>query len=513
MADYNLVFNSTGPRLRLGLTGTQGPAGIGGGASDGDKGDITVSGTGTIWTIDTGVVTSAKTHVDVQTSLGKADTALQPASIGVSVQAHSAVLSATTASFLTADETKLDGIEAGAEVNNISDVNAADLTDGGNTTLHIHDSRYYTEGEVDTALSGKANSSHTHAQGDITDLTSDLAGKQATLVSGTNIKTINSTSLLGSGDIVISGGLSDGDKGDITVTASGATWTIDNGVVTLAKQADMASASVVYRKTGGAGAPEVQTLATLKTDLGLTGTNSGDQDLSSYATTSAVASGYQPLATVLTNTTASFTTADETKLDAITGTNTGDNAINSLYSGLVTNANHTGDATGSTALTLATVNSNVGSFTNSNVTVNAKGLVTACASGTAVGVIGQLATIACAITCVFDGMGVALVVGSKVYLEVPFAMTITGWTIISDVSGSCVIDVWKDTYANYPPVVGDSIAGTEKPTLSSATKNQDLSLSTWTTLAVASGDTLVFNVDSATTVTKVTVVLRGTRTA
>jgi hypothetical protein len=72
-------------------------------------------------------------------------------------------------------------------------------------------------------------------------------------------------------------GVSDGDKGDITVSGSGATWTIDNGVVSLAKLADMATASVVYRKTAGTGAPEVQTLATLKTDLGLTGTNSGDQ--------------------------------------------------------------------------------------------------------------------------------------------------------------------------------------------------------------------------------------------
>jgi hypothetical protein len=64
--------------------------------------------------------------------------------------------------------------------------------------------------------------------------------------------------------------------GDVT----GATaLTIANGVVTLAKQADVATATVFYRTTAGAGAPEVQPLATLKTDLGLTGTNSGDQTI------------------------------------------------------------------------------------------------------------------------------------------------------------------------------------------------------------------------------------------
>lgn len=45
----------------------------------------------------------------------------------------------------------------------------------------------------------------------------------------------------------------------------------------------------------------------------------------------------------------------------------------------------TGDVTasgpGSSAATLATVNSNVGSFTNANITVNAKGLITAAANG------------------------------------------------------------------------------------------------------------------------------------
>lgn len=71
--------------------------------------------------------------------------------------------------------------------------------------------------------------------------------------------------------------VSDGDKGDITVSASGAVYTINNGAVTLAKQANMSTGSLVYRKTAGSGVPEIQTLATLKTDLLLTGTNSGDQ--------------------------------------------------------------------------------------------------------------------------------------------------------------------------------------------------------------------------------------------
>jgi hypothetical protein len=101
-----------------------------------------------------------------------------------------------------------------------------------------------------------------------------LAGSNITFVWNDSNKTVTIASSGGGG-----GGVVDGDKGDITVSSSGTVWAIDNGAVTLAKQADMATSSLVYRKTAGSGAPEINTLATLKTDLGLSGTNTGDQTI------------------------------------------------------------------------------------------------------------------------------------------------------------------------------------------------------------------------------------------
>ena len=57
------------------------------------------------------------------------------------------------------------------------------------------------------------------------------------------------------------GGVTDGDKGDITVSASGATWKIDNDVVGLAQLAHMATARVVGRTTAGTGSPELLTIS------------------------------------------------------------------------------------------------------------------------------------------------------------------------------------------------------------------------------------------------------------
>lgn len=67
------------------------------------------------------------------------DSHLHTADIGVGVQAYSAVLAATTASFLTADETKLDGIEAAADVTDATNVAAAGavMTTGTQTVAGV----------------------------------------------------------------------------------------------------------------------------------------------------------------------------------------------------------------------------------------------------------------------------------------------------------------------------------------------------------------------------------------
>lgn len=55
------------------------------------------------------------------------------------------------------------------------------------------------------------------------------------------------------------GGVTDGDKGDITVSSSGAAFTVDNGVVSLAKMADVATGRILGRVTAGTGTPEALT--------------------------------------------------------------------------------------------------------------------------------------------------------------------------------------------------------------------------------------------------------------
>lgn len=108
-----------------------------------------------------------------------------------------------------------------------------------------------------------------------------------------------------------------------------------------------------------------------------------------------------------------------------------------------------------------------------------------------------------------DGTNV-ISTGVSGFVSCPVAGTITKVRLLSSdaaaTSGSIVIDIWKDTYANYPPVVGDTITASAKPTITTAIKSEDATLTGWTTV-VAAGDVFGFNVDSVTSLKRVTVEL------
>lgn len=134
-----------------------------------------------------------------------------------------------TNAFTDAEQAKLDGIAAGATAN----ANTDSLAEGATN-------KYFTEGRVRstvlTGLSLLAGGAIAAAdsvlvalgklQKQISDAVTAISGKQDTLVSGTNLKTVNGSSLLGSGDLSISG--------------SGADWGDIGG--TLADQADLQAA-------------------------------------------------------------------------------------------------------------------------------------------------------------------------------------------------------------------------------------------------------------------------------
>ncbi len=108
---------------------------------------------------------------------------------------------------------------------------------------------------------------------------------------------------------------------------------------------------------------------------------------------------------------------------------------------------------------------------------------------------------------VIDGGGLAITAGVKGHLRVPFGSVIERVTLTADQPGSIQIDVWKSTYAAFPPTDADSITGGHEPAINADSKYDDTVLIGWRK-SLDGGDILAFNVDSAVTITRLTVSLQ-----
>lgn len=209
------------------------------------------------------------------------------------------------------------------------------------------------------------------AQSQITNLVTDLSNKQETLVSGTNIKTINSTSLLGSGNINI----------DLSVKQTNIQFQEEGSNLGTSGTVDIINftgASITASRTGN----------TLTVDVtGGGGGGATNLGYTSSSTNGVVTSDTGNDATIplADGTNAGLLSPSQfTKLSNITITQAVDldqlESDNVTNNAKVSNATHTGDVTGSGVLTLAIVNSNVGTFGSSTqvpqFVVNGKGLIT-----------------------------------------------------------------------------------------------------------------------------------------
>jgi hypothetical protein len=184
------------------------------------------------------------------------------------------------------------------------------------------------------------------------------------------------------------------------------------------------------------------------------------------------------------------------------------------------NQNTTGTAAGlSTTLSIASGGTN----SSATPTAGGAGYGTGTAHAyTAAGTSGQVLTsqgnvspiwqdLVVSIPIAIDGGGFAITTGVKFYLQIPFNCTITGWTMLANTSTTTVIDIWKDTYANFPPTVADTITGSAKPAITASNKNTSTTLTGWTT-SITAGDILAFNVDSNNSATLINIALTAVKT-
>ena len=433
-AAYGLAVDASGNVIVVALGG-------GAALTDGDKGDITVSSTGTVWTIDNNTVSVAKisaTGTPSSTTYLRGDGTWSTVSSGgfsVTNEANNRVITSSSSGVgnaeanLTFDGTtlKTTGIQAIGGAWYLLDDAGTGILLGQETSFSY---LFYAQGSrtLDIGAGGSTGLLRFRNSGGVridqladVDTRMMVVGPDGTLaalpipsggggVSTVSIVSANGfagsianptttpaitisttiTGILKGNGTAISAAVANTDyQSPISLTTTGSsgaatfiTNTLNIPTYTLAglggqplntnltSLSGLTYASVSFVKMTAAGtfALDTNTYYLASNPNGYT-TNVGTVTTVSVTTANGVSgsvatAGTTPAITLtlgaitptsvngITFSGSSTPTLSVTGTSSISGSNTGDNAVNSLYSGLVSNATHTGDATGSTALTV-----------------------------------------------------------------------------------------------------------------------------------------------------------------
>lgn len=170
-----------------------------------------------------------------------------------------------------------------------------------------------------------------------------------------------------------------------------------------------------------------------------------------------------------------------------------------------------GTGTGTVSTTGSPASGNLAKFSGATAITNGN-LTGGCTTS------GTLATTCIQdIAIILDGGGAALASGAKVWTQVDYNFTILAVTILADQSGSAPLSIDVCSYSSFDasthPGSGDSIVASAPPSLSSATKYTDSTLTGWTTGFTGSNVISLRATGAATSITRVTMILKVQKTS